>query len=170
MKQSELAVLWRTGFQFLHGRLIVCALALPVFVASGCATTQDKGLIITAEQFDQVAAAGPDDDPQMRGGVERGAPTIIIENPERDTEVTTPFQVQMRFVTTDGAKVDLDTLKIKYRWFDLTDEVLKRMTVSVLGIKGQIDAVKPGKYKLKFSISDENKRTGRAMMTFHVVD
>jgi len=75
----------------------------------------------------------------------------------------------MRFMPSDDATIALDTLKIKYGWFDLTEKVLQRMIVTASGIEGQIDAVKPGKYKLKFSISDDKQRTGRTTMTFRVV-
>ncbi len=131
---------------------------------------QDESLMITAEQFDAVAAAGPDVELPLRGQVERGAPVITIESPELNTDVRVPFQVQMRFTTNDGATIDLNTLKIKYGWFDLTEEVLERMVASTSGLEGQIDAVKPGKYKLKFSISDDKQRTGRKTMTFRVVE
>jgi hypothetical protein len=169
MKQSEHGVLWGVCLEYFHLRQYVCSLALVAFVASGCAAKQDQSLVITAEQFDEIAAAGPDDEPPLRGIVERGAPAIIVEKPDPDTGVRTPFQVQMRFRPIDDATIDLDTLKIKYGWFDLTEEVLKRMIVSTSGIEGQIDAIKPGKYKLKFSISDDKQRTGRTTLTFHVI-
>ena len=76
----------------------------------------------------------------------------------------------MRFVSNDGATIDVDTLKIKYGWFNLTEEVRKRMIVTASGIEGRIDAVKPGNYKLKFSINDDKQRTGRTTMTFRVVN
>ncbi|MCH8073494.1 MAG: hypothetical protein IIA09_16275 [Proteobacteria bacterium] len=49
-------------------------------------------MIIRAKQIDEIAAAGSDDKPPLRGQVERGAPAIIIENPDSDAELRTPSE------------------------------------------------------------------------------
>lgn len=135
----------------------------------GCSTTEEP-LRITADQFDAVEATGPDDELVLRGEVERGAPAIVVDMPTLDESVKPPFDVSIRFLANDDANIVIDTLKIKYGFFDLTDEVIARMKVSAAGISGPIDAVKPGRYKLKVSISDDKKRTGRALLVFRVVD
>ena len=170
MKQSQFSALLKGALKLFHLRWNICGLVLVAFIGSGCATSQDQSLIITAEQFDAVAAAGPDDELPLRGQVERGAPVIIVDSPDSDIEVITPFSVQMRFVTSDGATIDVDTLKIKYGLFNLTKEVRKRMTVTTSGIEGLIDAVKPGKYKLTFSIKDDQQRTGKKAVIFRVAN
>jgi len=142
---------------------------LAALVAFGCAATKDQALVITAEQYDAVEASGVDEEPAARGRVDPDAPVIIVETPETDSDVSTPFSVRVRFEPLDGATIDLDTLKIKYHIFDLTDEVLENMTVTGSGIVGEIDAIKPGRYKLKLSISDDRQRTGRATLRFHIV-
>ena len=135
----------------------------------GCSTTEEP-LRITEDQFDAVEATGPDDELVLRGEVERGAPAIVVDTPTLDESVKPPFDVSIRFEANDDANINIDTLKIKYGFFDLTDEVIARMKVSATGISGPIDAVKPGRYKLKVSISDDKKRTGRALLVFRVVD
>jgi hypothetical protein len=135
----------------------------------GCSTTEEP-LRITADQFDAVEATGPDDELVLRGEVERGAPAIVVDMPTLDESVKPPFDVSIRFLANDDANIVIDTLKIKYGFFDLTDEVIARMKVSATGISGPIDAVKPGRYKLKVLISDDKKRTGRALLVFRVVD
>jgi hypothetical protein len=147
-------------------RLIAMSALVLLF---GCTTTEEP-LRITADQFDAVEATGPDDELVLRGEVERGAPAIVVDMPTLDESVKPPFDVSIRFEANDDASIILDTLKIKYGFFDLTDEVIARMKVSATGISGPIDAVKPGRYKLKVSISDDKKRTGRALLVFRVVD
>jgi hypothetical protein len=44
------------------------------------------------------------------------------------------------------------------------------MTVSPAGIVGHIDAVRPGNYKLKLSVSDDRQRTGRTTLSFHIIE
>ncbi len=170
MKQSNFCSLWKVGPEFIGLRLKVCSLALVAVVVSGCATTQDQHFTITAEEFDEVAAAGPDDEPPLRGKVVRGAPAIIFDYPDSDSEVTRPFSVRLRFVPNEPATIALDTLKIKYGLLNVTNRVLKAMTVTAEGIEGTMDAGRPGKYKLKFSIEDNLQRTGRATFIFRIVD
>lgn len=146
----------------------VYSLTLVVLITSGCAATRDQPFVITPEQFDAVEASGVDEEPPLRGQVERGAPMIIVETPDPEGAVSTPFLVRVRFEPQDGATIALGTLKIKYGWFDVTEGVLQRMTVTGSGIIGQIDAIKPGNYSLKVSISDDRQRTGRAKLKFTI--
>ena len=85
-----------------------------------------------------------------------------------EAEVAPPFPVLIRFVPTGDATINLDTLKVKYKFLDVTERVTGNMTVTPAGIEGHIDAVKAGKYKFKVSISDNQDRTGRATFTFRV--
>ena len=158
----------KVGFRFRQPRTCIFALALVALTISGSAVAQGRGLVITAEQYDAVTAAG-DDGLTLRGTVEQGAPSIIVDIPAPDSEVTTPFQVLLRFEPNDDATINLDTLKIKYGWFDLTEEVLKEMTVTTVGIEGNIETVKPGKYKLKVSIEDSMQRIGKGLLTFNII-
>ena len=83
---------WGVRVQCFHLRLNACCLAPVAFIAPGCTATQEQSLIIRAKQIDEIAAAGSDDKPPLRGQVERGAPAIIIENPDSDAELRTPSE------------------------------------------------------------------------------
>lgn len=136
--------------------------------ASSESTTRGQPLVITAEQFDQAMAAGIDDEEFLRGGVERGAPAIVVDEPNPEDAVSTPFTLRIRFIPNDDAEIVIETLKIKYAIFDVTGEVLDRMDVTPAGVVGQIDAVKPGTYKFRVSIADNKKRTGKALLRFRI--
>jgi hypothetical protein len=139
------------------------ALVLILFLMQGC--SPDSEPLITQEQFN-----APDIEEEfLRGRPERGAPSIIIENPAFGAQVTTPFPVQLRFQAEDGTSIDLESLKIKYKVFNLTDKVIERMSVTESGISGRLDDIGPGEYNLKLTISDNKKRTGRADLSFTVV-
>ncbi|MDH3811418.1 MAG: hypothetical protein OEU60_06905 [Gammaproteobacteria bacterium] len=131
-------------------------------------TSRGQPLVITAEQFEQAMAADIDDEEFLRGGVIRGAPAIVVDEPDPEDAVSTPFTLRIRFIPNDDAEIVLETLKIKYAIFDVTGDVLDRMEVTPAGVVGQIDAVKPGTYKFKVSIADDKKRTGKALLRFRI--
>jgi hypothetical protein len=139
------------------------ALVLILFLMQGC--SPDLEPLITREQFD----APEIEDDFLRGRPEPGAPSIIIENPPFGARVTTPFPVQLRFQAEDGTSIDLDSLKIKYKIFNLTKKVIERMSVTESGISGKLDDIGPGEYNLKLTISDNKNRTGKADLSFIVV-
>jgi hypothetical protein len=127
-----------------------------------------KPLVITAEQFDQAMAADPDDEEFLRGDVVRGAPAIIVDEPDPADGVLTPFTLRIQFIPTDDAEIVIETLKVRYAMFDVTGDVLDLMEVSPAGVVGQIDAVRPGTYKFKVSVADNKKRVGKALLSFRV--
>lgn len=161
---------WPPGFQFIRAFSSGFALALEALLLSGCTASQEQALVITAEQFNAVQPSGVDEDLPTRAAVARGAPAIVVENPQSGSAVVPPISVRIRFVPRDDAAIALNTLKIKYRWFDLTDEAREYMNVTTAGIEGLVDVDLRGEYKLKISVSDDRKRTGRTTLRFHIVD
>jgi hypothetical protein len=95
---------------------------------------------------------------------------ITVETPDPDSAVRPPFPVRINFEPQDDASIAMDTLTVKYGFFNVTDKVLEFMTVSPTGIVGHIDAVRPGNYKLKLSVSDDRQRTGRTTLSFHIIE
>lgn len=66
-------------------------------------------LVLTAQEFDEVLAAG-EDDVTERGRVP-GGPIITIDEPA-DSDVLPPVRVDMRFLPPTGSTIDLDTLRV----------------------------------------------------------
>jgi hypothetical protein len=98
------------------------------------------------------------------------APHIVIERPDVGSHVAVPVEVAVRFETAEGSEIDLDTLRIRYGWFDITDRVLKSMRVSPEGITGKIVSMRRGEYSLRLSISDTMRRETFARIEFQVVE
>lgn len=148
-----------------------CGRILPVvfFVAAGCSSGGERALTITAEEFDAVQETGDDDFP-TRGRADPAAPRITVEAPEPGSDVTTPFLVAVLFEPQEGAAIVVESLRVKYGLFDVTGRVTEYMSVDQSGITGRIDAVKPGGYKLRLSITDDRDRTGTATLRFQIVD
>jgi hypothetical protein len=97
------------------------------------------------------------------------APQIYIDAPDVDVDVAPPVNISVRFEAADGATIDLNSLRVKYGWFDITKRVLESMQVSANGISGKIGSMRRGKYTLKVSISDTLERKSSAKIVFKVV-
>jgi hypothetical protein len=158
------------GLERLRSGLAGFLLSTLLLMTVAACTAKDKVLVITPEEFDAVTAAGEEEEPPLRGRVERGAPVITVETPDPDSAVRPPFPVRINFEPQDDASIAMDTLTVKYGFFNVTDKVLEFMTVSPTGIVGHIDAVRPGNYKLKLSVSDDRQRTGRTTLSFHIIE
>ena len=93
----------------------------------------EKVLVITAQEFDEVLAAG-EDDVTERGRVP-GGPIITIDEPA-DSDVLPPVRVDMRFLPPTGSTIDLDTLRVRWSFIDVTSRVTENLNVSPGGVTG----------------------------------
>lgn len=98
------------------------------------------------------------------------APHIVVETPDIGADVAPPVDVMVSFRAAEGATIDLESLKVKYGWFDITKRVRETMEVTHQGIAGKIQGMRRGKYALKVSISDNLRRTSSTKIKFEVVD
>ena len=142
------------------------------FVLTACGKTESEGesekvLVLTAQEFDAVLAAGEDD--VVERGCVPGGPIITVEEPT-ENNVVPPVPVYIRFVPPAGSTIDLDTLRVKWGLIDVTSRVTENLEVSPGGVTGMIDAAKPGKYKFKVRVEDDQGRCGEARLEFRVMD
>ncbi len=126
--------------------------------------------LLTPAEAARPEPAAKDDAPLPVGsGPAPGAPQIIVDTPGSGSQVTTPFPVKIRFVPADGAKINLDTLKV---------DVLKLVPISLLSrVKPYLTAVgidvpqakiPAGTYHLRIAVTDDQGREGIAMHTWTV--
>jgi len=98
-----------------------------------------------------------------------GGPQIIVEKPEQGASVATPFPVRIRFIASQGAKINLQSLEIG---------VLKMIKISLLsrvkpyltekGINIPEAKVPPGTYNIEIAIADDQGRIGATIQTWNV--
>ena len=149
---------------------VAIILAVTVCLSAGVANASDSMVVLTAEEFEanlNYRERGVDITAKPTDPL---APEIIIERPDVASEVAPPVDIAIRFEASEDAAIDLDSLKIRYGWFDITDRVLKAMDVSPEGIQGQIQSLKKGKYSLKISVRDTMRRKSDAKIVFRIVD
>ena len=147
---------------------------LPVFLIlsvgiAGNPLFAESLLILTEEEFEANLDYRERGAGVLKKPVDPMAPQIIIDAPDVGVDVAPPVRIMVRFKAADGATIDLDTLKVKYGWFDITKRVMDSMEVSAEGISGKIGSMRRGKYTLKLSISDTMNRKSDTNIEFRVV-
>jgi hypothetical protein len=98
-----------------------------------------------------------------------GAPVIVFDKPSPGASVAAPFPVKVRFITSGGAKIAMDTVKV---------DVLKVVPISILskvkpylttpGINLPEASIPSGKYDVRILVSDAKGRQGEAEGTWVV--
>jgi hypothetical protein len=140
-----------------------------VICAGALASAAEKMLVLTEQEFEanlDYLERGVD---IFKRPGDPLAPQIYIDAPDVDVDVAPPVNISVRFEAADGATIDLNSLRVKYGWFDITKRVLESMQVSANGISGKIGSMRRGKYTLKVSISDTLERKSSAKIVFKVV-
>lgn len=147
----------------------VWALLIPLLAClAACHTVNHGAVLLSADQFDANRSYVERGTVQATRSLDALAPRILVETPDPGAGVTPPVDVVVRFEPAADAKIDVDSLQVKYGWFDITDTVIKSMAVSETGITGRLTVIRAGDYALKVSIADSKKRTGYAKLDFRV--
>lgn len=153
------SVAWRCAAQSL----------LLLLLAGAAAVADDRVLVLTADEFDANVDFRERSVELLPQAGDPEAPRIVVEKPDIGADVAAPVDVSVRFEAAGDAEIDIDTLRIRYGWFDITQRVRDSMEVSGEGISGKITSMRNGKHTLKVSISDSLQREGKASIVFHVV-
>jgi len=147
----------------------ISIVAIALLVATQFAAAESNLLTLSDEEFDANLSYIERSANIVRKPVDPLAPRIVVESPDIGASVSPPVNVVVRFAPSEDSKIDLDSLKVKYGWFDITERVRDSMTVSPDGIAGQLQSMKFGKYKIRVSIGDTMQRTSNAELEFKIV-
>lgn len=137
---------------------------------AGFTQASDSVLVLSADEFDANLSYRERGVELTSKRTDPLAPQIVIETPDLGADVAPPVDVAVRFQPAEGANIDLESLKVKYGWFDITRRVRETMEVTPNGIAGKITGMRRGKYSLRVSISDSQRRTSNTNIRFQVVD
>ena len=146
----------------------LCYPLLMVFFLAFGVFADDQMLILTDEEFDANLDYRERDANIFKKPTDPMAPQIILETPDLGAVVAPPIDVSIRFQSSEDATIDLDSLRVRYGWFDITKRVRKSMTVTSDGIAGQLKSMRRGKYTLKVTISDSKRRKSSAKIRFTI--
>lgn len=141
--------------------------ALFALLAATLSGAEDsKVVVLTAEEFD--ANLSYRERAIRTRKVDPLAPEILVVEPDTEALVAPPVGVVIHFKPNTDSEIDLESLKIKYGWFDITKRVLEGMTVSPEGISGHIQSMREGSYKITVTVSDTLQRSNSARIEFTV--
>jgi hypothetical protein len=146
---------------------LVLAMVAGIGVQSALAQSKSVTLITDEES---TLPALPETDLKFRAGVSRGPSIVVVSPKPGESELRSPFRLQMKFEGRGGAQVDPDSLKLTYNKktsVDLTPRVKPYVLAS--GVDLPEAAVPPGQHSIRAEIKDKDGRTGSVIFIINVV-
>ena len=118
----------------------------------------------------------PDISPEDKFTLVENAPKIIILEPEATgeerMELLAPIDFIMTFEPQGEAKIDLDSLKVQYKflgWKDITERILEHAEITEVGLRAMKAEMPKGKHKMRLKLKDTLGREARARIVFRIV-
>lgn len=98
------------------------------------------------------------------------APKIELVSPKLDSTISSPTQIQLKFLPKNPATAKPETFQILYGTFriDITERLLKVATVTPQGINVPEAKLPNGKHKLFLNVQDSDGRVGSRLIEFEI--
>ncbi len=125
--------------------------------------------LITVEEAAQQAQP-PKSASLKKAAIPVKPPEIQINQPKKP-DLTSPFDIDIRFNPEPGTRIKPETLKILYGWMetDITERVRGwGGAISAKGITAKGAEVPPGNHTLTIQITDDQERVGQTELSFSV--
>jgi len=153
-------------------------IAMAVALLSACwlVTAADSFELLTTAEYQQEkdarslvlrGAAGKEEPESQRA---TDGPVISIVTPSAKNTVKAPVDIDVRFEPGPGAKIVLDTLRIRYGMIglDVTDRIRKAATVTEEGIRAPGAQLPAGSHSMSVEIADSAGRKTKQSFKFKV--
>jgi len=129
-------------------------------------------LLSSGEYQSELAARAAPGATYVVRGADFNAPTITVVKPDHSAPIKPPVDIDVEFTPSQGATVNVSSLKILYGWLklDITDRILKApgVEVSAAGLKANGAQLPSGSHKLLIEVSDNLGRVARQTVEFVV--
>lgn len=125
-------------------------------------------LITAAEWRQERATPAP---PSPKFSPAPGAPKLELLQPRPGPEtLASPFDIQLRWNAEGEARIEPQTLRIRYGWMglDITQRVLAQAEVTSEGLRIRKAALPSGEHKLSVEIADSLQRVGQRQFEVRV--
>lgn len=125
------------------------------------APAAERFLISETEWKQERATPAP---PSPRFSPTPGAPRLELLQPKPGPDtLASPFDIQLRWNAEGEARIEPQTLRIRYGWMglDITQRVLAQAEVTAEGLRIRKAALPSGEHKLAVEIADSLQRVGR---------
>jgi hypothetical protein len=150
--------------------IAACLIAAIGSVPAGApaALAQSKTIVLITAEEGQLAAA-PQGDLTFRAGVSRGPSITVLSPKPGDTNLQSPFRLQLKFEGRGGVQVDPESLKLIYAKspaVDLTARV--KPYIQPAGVDLPEASVPPGNHTIRAEVKDKEGRSGTHTFTIKV--
>ncbi|PND38182.1 hypothetical protein C1O66_12075 [Paucibacter aquatile] len=118
--------------------------------------------LISETEWKQERATPPP--PSTKFSPAPGAPRLELLQPKPGPDtLASPFDIQLRWNAEGEARIEPQTLRIRYGWMglDITQRVLAQAEVTAEGLRIRKAALPSGEHKLAVEIADSLQRVGR---------
>ena len=151
-------------------------MAVGLLSACWLVTAADSFELLTPDEYQQEkdarslvlrGAAGKAEPESQRA---TDGPVINIVTPSAQNTVKAPVDIDVRFEPGPGAKIVLDTLRIRYGMIglDVTDRIRKAATVTEQGIRAPGAQLPAGSHSMSVEIADSAGRKTKQSFKFKV--
>ena len=98
------------------------------------------------------------------------APKIELISPKLDSAISSPTQIELKFLPKTPATTKPETFRILYGTFqiDITERLLKVATVTPEGINVPEAKLPNGRHKLVLNVQDSDGRVGSRLIEFEI--
>lgn len=119
--------------------------------------------LVTLEEYSLALSKGERPQNQLTTKSLPGiGPEIVLERPDQlGSKLNSPVDILLRFSTSDGASIDMQSLRISYGYFlriDITDRILEHAELGESHLEARGAKLPSGKHEIFIEISDENGR------------
>ena len=99
-----------------------------------------------------------------------GPPKIILVSPRSLRGVSSPLEIELRFLTSPDSKILRDSIRVLYGFFgfDITDRLTKNADVTPTGILAKEADLPSGSHSITIEVSDDRDRVARKTFEFDV--
>ena len=105
-----------------------------------------------------------------KSAISPDAPKIELVSPKLDSTISSPTQIELKFLPKTPATTKPETFRILYGTFqiDITERLLKVATVTPQGINVPEAKLPNGRHKLVLNVQDSDGRVGSRLIEFEI--
>ncbi len=149
-------------------KTIVCFV---LFLASSLAMPAHSQELITKAESDAEQARLSIGMLTSKAMPVKGAPQIEVMEPDMKSELVTPLQIRIKFITEGGAALSQSSLRVYYGTFgiDITERLMKKAKFEGDMLILDKAEIPTGVHRLLLKIKDNTDRTSEKLLTLNIV-
>ena len=101
----------------------------------------------------------------------RAPPSIVLVRPETTGPLRNPVSLELRFETTSGAGINMDSVRATYGWLgiDITRRLLAHATRTANTLSAENVNIPLGRHRVTISVADTAGRVGSRTFQISIV-